>query len=98
MEAVRYSDRPACAYHRAFPLELHFVHRDDAGHLAVVGVLVDTGPATPALDPLLAVHPEAGGPAIPVSGPRFASVCGSSSGSVKMSSVIASRQSNLSAE
>src|SRR5262249_57425176 len=51
---------------RAFPLELHFVHQDDAGHLAVVGVLVETGPATPALDPLLAVHAEAGGPALPV--------------------------------
>jgi carbonic anhydrase len=53
---------------RSFPLELHFVHQDDAGRLAVVGVLVDTGPANDALAPVLAAHPTAGGPAVPVSG------------------------------
>ncbi len=53
---------------RSFPLEVHFVHQDDAGRLAVVGMLVDTGPATEALAPVLAVHPTSGGPAVPVSG------------------------------
>ena len=53
---------------RSFPLEIHFVHKDAEGHLAVVGVLVDTGPATAGLDPVLAVHPEAGGEAVPVAG------------------------------
>jgi carbonic anhydrase len=53
---------------RAFPLEIHFVHKDADGHLAVVGVLVDTGPANEALAPVLAVHPTAGGPAVPLGG------------------------------
>jgi carbonic anhydrase len=53
---------------RSFPLELHFVHRDADGRLAVVGVLVETGAATEALAPVLAAHPTAGGPAVPVSG------------------------------
>jgi carbonic anhydrase len=53
---------------RSFPLEIHFVHKDDEGKLAVVGVLVDTGAATEALAPVLAVHPEPGGAAVPVAG------------------------------
>jgi carbonic anhydrase len=53
---------------RSFPLEIHFVHKDDGGQLAVVGVLVDTGAAAEALAPVLAVHPEPGGAAVPVTG------------------------------
>jgi carbonic anhydrase len=33
-----------------YPLELHLVHKDDAGKLAVVGVLYDTGAAARTLD------------------------------------------------
>lgn len=37
---------------RSFPLEMHLVHADDAGNLAVVGVLFEEGDADPALAPL----------------------------------------------
>jgi carbonic anhydrase len=53
---------------RSFPLEIHFVHTDDAGQLAVVGVLVESGPATAAVDPVLAVHPTPGGDPVAVTG------------------------------
>lgn len=39
---------------KSFPLELHLVHSDATGHLAVVGVFVTPGPANPALEPFLA--------------------------------------------
>jgi carbonic anhydrase len=35
-----------------FPLELHFVHADAAGTLAVVGVLLEVGEANPSYDVL----------------------------------------------
>lgn len=40
-----------------FPLELHFVHQDTSGNLAVVGVLVKEGQANPAYDTLIAALP-----------------------------------------
>lgn len=43
-----------------FPMELHFVHADAAGHLAVVGVLLEQGPANPAYDVLWSAQPDEG--------------------------------------
>jgi len=43
----------------AFPMELHFVHRNAAGGLAVIGVLLTVGEANPAYDILWAAQPEA---------------------------------------
>lgn len=47
------------------PLEIHFVHADAKGGLAVVGVMVQEGEAHPALDPLIAafdsITPEGAG-------------------------------------
>ena len=40
-----------------FPMELHFVHTDPEGHLAVVAVLVSVGAANPAYDALWAAQP-----------------------------------------
>ncbi len=40
-----------------FPLELHLVHADDDGRLAVLGVLFRVGAAHPRLDALLAARP-----------------------------------------
>ena len=37
---------------RHFPMEMHFVHRADAGDLAVVGVLIEKGAENPSLAPL----------------------------------------------
>lgn len=38
---------------RAFPLEIHFVHRSAAGHFAVVAALVEVGPGNPNLGRLV---------------------------------------------
>lgn len=46
---------------RAYPLELHFVHRNGAGHLAVVGVFIEEGAENAALAALLAQMPVAEG-------------------------------------
>jgi len=43
-----------------FPMELHFVHADDEGSLAVVGVLLEAGAANPAYDVLWADQPGEG--------------------------------------
>jgi carbonic anhydrase len=48
---------------RAFPVELHFVHRNGAGQLAVVGVFIEEGAENPALTALLAAKPSAPGEA-----------------------------------
>ncbi len=48
-----------------FPLELHLVHSDDAGALAVVGVLFRAGSANPAIENLLAAAPASGEEALP---------------------------------
>jgi carbonic anhydrase len=45
------------------PAELHLVHRSADGHLAVIGVLLQTGPANPAFATLWAHLPAAEGPA-----------------------------------
>lgn len=49
-------------------MELHLVHGDPAGALAVIGVLLVEGAANPALEPILANLPESPGPAAPVEG------------------------------
>lgn len=43
----------------AFPMELHFVHKNAAGGLAVIGVLLTVGEENPAYDTLWAAQPEA---------------------------------------
>jgi carbonic anhydrase len=43
-----------------YPLEVHFVHASDDGHLAVVGVFFEEGAANPALDALWAAIPHEG--------------------------------------
>jgi carbonic anhydrase len=46
---------------RGFPMELHLVHRGDAGVLAVVGALIRDGRHNPAYDPIWEHLPEATG-------------------------------------
>jgi carbonic anhydrase len=48
---------------RAYPVELHFVHRNSAGQFAVVGVFIEEGAENPALAALLAAKPQAEGEA-----------------------------------
>jgi carbonic anhydrase len=47
-----------------FPMEAHFVHRNDAGGLAVVGVLMTEGRANPAFSKVVKTMPAAEGPAV----------------------------------
>src|SRR4029079_10664887 len=47
-----------------FPMEAHFVHRNDAGGLAVVGVLMAEGRPTPAFGKIVKTMPAAEGPAV----------------------------------
>ncbi len=42
---------------RAYPLELHFVHKNSQGRLAVVGVFIEEGPENEALAALVAAAP-----------------------------------------
>jgi carbonic anhydrase len=46
---------------RAFPVELHFVHRNSAGQLAVLGVFIEEGAENSALAALLQAKPAAQG-------------------------------------
>ena len=46
---------------RSFPLELHLVHKDDTGRLAVIGVLFERGQALAALHRLFASLPAGSG-------------------------------------
>lgn len=48
---------------RAYPVELHFVHRNQAGQLAVVGVFIEEGVENAALAALLARSPDGEGDA-----------------------------------
>ncbi|MDX2276124.1 MAG: carbonic anhydrase family protein [Hyphomonadaceae bacterium] len=48
---------------RAFPVELHFVHRNSAGQLAVLGVFIEEGPENPEIGTLLHAIPGAQGEA-----------------------------------
>jgi carbonic anhydrase len=47
-----------------FPMEAHFVHRNAAGNLAVVGVLMEAGRRNPAFVRVTATMPDKEGPAI----------------------------------
>lgn len=47
-----------------FPMEAHFVHRSDAGALAVVGVLLTTGAPNAAFRKIVATMPATEGPAV----------------------------------
>ncbi|MBI1779735.1 MAG: carbonic anhydrase [Proteobacteria bacterium] len=47
---------------RRFDLECHFVHRSAAGRLAVLGVMIEPGPANAALQPIWEAMPRAEGP------------------------------------
>ncbi|MBC7541423.1 MAG: carbonic anhydrase family protein [Candidatus Sericytochromatia bacterium] len=44
---------------QSFPLEMHFVHRDEAGRLGVVGVIYKVGATNPAYDTLVGNLPPA---------------------------------------
>lgn len=46
---------------RAYPAELHFVHRNEAGQLAVIGVFIEEGAENPVLAALLAHAPRQSG-------------------------------------
>lgn len=48
---------------RAYPVELHFVHRNEHGQLAVVGVFIEEGAENPALAALLEQMPRGEGDA-----------------------------------
>ena len=37
----------------SYPLEIHFVHRNDAGELAVVGVMIEEGESNPSYGPVV---------------------------------------------
>ena len=54
---------------RAFELELHFVHKSDAGQLAVLGVFIREGAENAALAPIWTAMPPAAGEARPVGTP-----------------------------
>lgn len=45
----------------SYPVELHFVHRNGAGRLAVVGVFIEEGMENPALAALIAARPHGEG-------------------------------------
>ncbi|MBK5960096.1 carbonate dehydratase [Rhodoplanes elegans] len=53
---------------KSFPMEVHFVHQNDAGGLAVVGVLMAEGAANSAFSHVVAGMPQHEGPPVPVSG------------------------------
>jgi carbonic anhydrase len=48
---------------KKFDMELHFVHRSEAGRLAVLGVFIQPGAANAALGPIWAAMPAEAGPA-----------------------------------
>ena len=47
---------------KRFPMELHLVHADADGNLAVVSVLLEEGPANPLVDTLWGFAPKTAGP------------------------------------
>lgn len=51
---------------RAMPVEIHFVHVDASGHLAVIGVFVEEGPAHPTIARLWEKLPATEGEANPL--------------------------------
>jgi carbonic anhydrase len=48
---------------KRFPMEVHFVHQNASGGLAVVGVLMTTGQANPAFNNVVTTMPDKAGPA-----------------------------------
>ncbi|MGE5146018.1 MAG: carbonic anhydrase [Candidatus Eiseniibacteriota bacterium] len=48
---------------KAFDMELHFVHRNEAGRLAVLGVFIQPGATNYALEPIWTAMPSEAGPA-----------------------------------
>ncbi|RAI40868.1 carbonic anhydrase [Rhodoplanes roseus] len=50
---------------QSFPMEVHFVHQNAAGGLAVVGVLMKTGAANPSFAKVIGTMPQQEGPAVP---------------------------------
>jgi len=53
---------------RTYPVEIHLVHKSDAGKLLVVGILLDTGADNAVLAPLWNALPAHEGPAVVVPG------------------------------
>ncbi len=53
----------------AFPMELHIVHKDAGGNLAVVGVLIQAGDANPAFNAVWAQVPAAKGATVALAAP-----------------------------
>lgn len=49
---------------KSFPMEAHFVHRNAAGNLAVIGVLMATGRANPVFDKIVVTMPKSEGPPV----------------------------------
>ena len=49
---------------KSFPMEVHFVHANAAGSLAVVGVLMAAGRANAVFNKIVSTMPEKGGPAV----------------------------------
>jgi carbonic anhydrase len=49
---------------RSFPMEVHFVHQNDAGGLAVIGALMATGQANPVFNKIVATMPAKEGPPV----------------------------------
>jgi carbonic anhydrase len=54
---------------RGYDLELHLVHRSEAGELAVVGVFLQRGPTSGALAPIFEQLPDEVGPHVPLAEP-----------------------------
>jgi len=49
---------------KSFPMEVHFVHRQASGGLAVIGVLMDAGGANPTFNKIVSTMPAQEGPAV----------------------------------
>src|SRR5262249_39002797 len=49
---------------KSFPMEVHFVHANPSGGLAVVGVLIAGGKANPVFNKVVTTMPETEGPAV----------------------------------
>ena len=50
---------------KSFPMEAHFVHRNAAGGLAVIGVLMASGRGNPVFNKVVTTMPAKEGPAVP---------------------------------
>ena len=61
-------------------MEVHFVHRSEAGRLAVVGAMITPGPASAFLEPVVAGLPRESGGSVDLEGPLEASAFASGAG------------------